>query len=72
MERRLFRAGREVMLAPKAFDVLAFLVTRSNQLVLRDQLMKELWPDTFVDDHALSFQIAEVRKALGDDPKAPV
>ena len=60
------------MLAPKAFDVLAFLVTRSNQLVLRDQLMKELWPDTFVDDHALSFQIAEVRKALGDDPKAPV
>lgn len=71
-ERRLFRAGREVMLAPKAFDVLAFLVTRSNQLVLRDQLMKELWPDTFVDDHALSFQIAEVRKALGDDPKAPV
>jgi len=71
-ERRLFRGGREVMLAPKAFDVLSFLVTRSNQLVLRDQLMKELWPDTFVDDHALSFQIAEVRKALGDDPKAPV
>ncbi len=71
-ERRLFRAGREVMLAPKAFDVLSFLATRSNQLVLRDQLMKELWPDTFVDDHALSFQIAEVRKALGDDPKSPV
>jgi pimeloyl-ACP methyl ester carboxylesterase len=38
---------------------------------LREQLMKDLWPDTFVDDHALSCQIAEVRKALGDDPKAP-
>lgn len=60
------------MLAPKAFDVLSFLATRSCQLVLRDQLMKELWPGTFVDDHALSFQIAEVRKALGDDPKSPV
>lgn len=67
----MWRSGLEVMIAPKAFEVLQFLAQRSNQLVLREHLMKELWPDIFVDDHALSFQIAEVRKALGDDPKTP-
>ncbi|MBL8232398.1 MAG: alpha/beta fold hydrolase, partial [Bryobacterales bacterium] len=70
-ERRIWRGGQEVLLAPKAFEVLAYLAQRPNQLVLREQLMKDLWPDTFVDDHALSFQIAEIRKVLGDDPKNP-
>jgi len=70
-ERRLWRGGDEILLAPKAFDVLSYLVSRKDQLVQREQLMKDIWPDTFVDDHALSFQIAEIRKALGDDPKAP-
>lgn len=70
-ERRIWRGEQEVLLAPKAFEVLAYLAQRPNQLVLRDQLMKDLWPDTFVDDHALSFQIAEIRKVLGDDPKSP-
>jgi pimeloyl-ACP methyl ester carboxylesterase/DNA-binding winged helix-turn-helix (wHTH) protein len=70
-QRRLWRGEIEVLLAPKAFEVLFYLVDRRGELVPREQLMKELWPDTFVDDHALSFQIAEVRKALGDDPKTP-
>ncbi len=70
-ERRLWRDGSEVQIAPKAFEVLAFLATHADQLVLREQLMKEIWPGTFVDDHALSFQIAEARKVLSDDPKNP-
>ncbi|HUQ95336.1 MAG TPA: alpha/beta fold hydrolase [Bryobacteraceae bacterium] len=70
-ERRLWRGSNEILLTPKAFEVLSYLAKRPNQLVLREQLMKELWPDTFVDDHALSFQIAEIRKVLGDDPKRP-
>ncbi len=70
-ERRLWKGSEEVSLPPKAFDVLAFLVSRPNELVNRETMMTELWPGTFVDDHALSFQITEVRKALGDDPKAP-
>ncbi|MDX1981702.1 MAG: alpha/beta fold hydrolase [Bryobacteraceae bacterium] len=70
-ERRLWKEQDEILIPPKAFDVLAFLAQRSGQLVNREAIMTELWPDTFVDDHALSFQIAEVRKALGDDPKSP-
>ncbi|MBI4908947.1 MAG: alpha/beta fold hydrolase [Acidobacteria bacterium] len=70
-ERRLWKQDEEILLPPKAFDVLSYLTRHPGQLVQRDQLMRELWPDTFVDDHALSFQIAEVRKALGDDPKTP-
>jgi pimeloyl-ACP methyl ester carboxylesterase len=70
-EQRLWRSGAELQIAPKAFEVLAYLASHADQLVSREQLMKQLWPDTFVDDHALSFQIAEVRKVLGDDPKTP-
>jgi pimeloyl-ACP methyl ester carboxylesterase/DNA-binding winged helix-turn-helix (wHTH) protein len=70
-ERRLWRGGQEILLAPKAFEVLAYLAQRPNQLVLREQLMRDLWPGTYVDDHALSFQIAEIRKLLGDDPRNP-
>jgi pimeloyl-ACP methyl ester carboxylesterase/DNA-binding winged helix-turn-helix (wHTH) protein len=70
-ERRLWRGDQEILLAPKAFEVLAYLAQRPNQLVLREQLMRDLWPDTYVDDHALSFQIAEIRKLLGDDPRNP-
>ncbi len=70
-ERRLWKGSEEVSLPPKAFEVLAFLISKRNELVHRETLMSELWPGTFVDDHALSYQITEIRKALGDDPKAP-
>lgn len=60
-----------MLLAPKAYDVLAFLIRHGNQLVHREKLMSELWPETYVDDHALSYQIAEIRRALNDDPRTP-
>ena len=47
-ERRLLRDGQEVSLPPKAFDVLVVLVSRADHLVSKDDLLKEVWPDTFV------------------------
>ncbi len=70
-ERRLWNGPSEIVLAPKAFDLLAYLAQRPGQVCSRDQLFAALWPNTFVDDHALSVQIADVRRALGDSPKAP-
>jgi pimeloyl-ACP methyl ester carboxylesterase len=68
-ERRLHNGDAEVSLAPKAFDLLAYLASHPSNLCTRDELFNALWPDTFVDDHALSVQIADIRRALGDSPR---
>lgn len=69
--RRLLRASEEIPLAPKAIDLLTFLAEHAGRVLLRDELLSSLWPGTFVDDHALSVQIRDIRRALGDDPKTP-
>ncbi len=69
--RRLWSDTGEVLLPPKAIDLLIYLAQRPGQIVSRDQIMEALWQDTFTEDHALSVQIAELRKALQDDSKSP-
>src|SRR5262245_22771695 len=65
-ERLLRRDGAPVQLTPKMFDILLFLVERSGQLVSKDELMRAIWPDTFVEDANLTVNISSLRKALGD------
>jgi Tol biopolymer transport system component/DNA-binding winged helix-turn-helix (wHTH) protein len=68
LERRvLTREDKTVPLAPKTFDLLVLLVQSPERAVTKQELMKALWPDTFVEDANLSFQISVLRKALGDD-----
>jgi len=72
LDRRcLYRAGREVPLRPKAFQVLEVLLTNHDRLVTRKELFEEVWAGTAVTDDVLAGAIAELRKALGDDPKTP-
>src|SRR4029079_19285653 len=56
---------------PKAFETLLVLVRHGVQVVDKEQLMKEVWPDTFVEEGSLSRNIHELRKALGDDTSQP-
>lgn len=65
-QRLLLRAGKVVPLSPKAFDLLLVLVERSGQVVLKDDLMNLLWPDTFVEESNLGQHVFQLRKALGD------
>jgi DNA-binding winged helix-turn-helix (wHTH) protein/tetratricopeptide (TPR) repeat protein len=65
----LFRGGEAVPLTPKSFQVLLVLMRRSNQLVTKDDLMKMVWPDTFVEEANLSRNIFLLRKALGESPQ---
>jgi Tol biopolymer transport system component/DNA-binding winged helix-turn-helix (wHTH) protein len=65
--RLLARSGEAVTLAPKTFDLLAVLVKSNGRLLSRSELMGSLWPDTFVEEANLSFQISTLRKALGED-----
>ena len=64
----LTRGNDYVRLNPKTFDVLAFLVERNGRLVEKDDLLRSLWPDTFVEDANLSVQVAAIRRALGRRP----
>jgi Tol biopolymer transport system component len=66
-DRRLTRAGEVVHLAPKTFDLLVLLVTGDGRLVGKQQLIEALWPDTFVEEGNLSFQVCLLRKALRED-----
>ncbi len=66
-ERVLQRYGQEVPLTLKAFDLLLALVERRGQVVTKDQLMNEIWPDTFVEETSLKVYVSTLRKVLGDD-----
>jgi DNA-binding winged helix-turn-helix (wHTH) protein/TolB-like protein/Tfp pilus assembly protein PilF len=63
-ERLLLCGGEPVPLTPKAFDLLVVLVRRSGHLVTKDELLKEVWPNTFVQETNLTVNISALRKAL--------
>ena len=69
--RELRRAGAPVHLSPKSFDLLQILIERRPALVTKRELQDRLWPDTVVLEANLGNAVAEIRKALGDDPKSP-
>src|ERR1700733_3007281 len=64
--RTLSRADSPVALTAKAFDVLLFLAQNPNRLVSKEELLKAVWGDTFVEEGNLTQYISHVRKALGD------
>jgi TolB-like protein/Tfp pilus assembly protein PilF len=64
-ERLLWREGKPVPLTQKAFEILLMLVERNGHLVEKEELMKAVWADTFVEEANLSQNIFQLRKALG-------
>ena len=65
----LVRAGEIIPLTPKTFQVLLVLVQNSTQIITKDDLMKSVWPGTFVEEGNLSRNIFLLRKALGESPQ---
>ena len=64
--RMLLRDGQYVPLSPKAFDTLQALVARGGRIADREELIKEIWPDTFVEDVSLAKSISTLRKVLDE------
>ena len=62
----LLRGNDPVPVTPKAFETLLVLVRRSREVVSKEELLKELWPNSFVEESNLSQNIFLLRKALGD------
>ncbi len=70
-ERLLLRDQQPIPLPPKVFETLLILVQHSERVVLKDDLMKTLWPDTFVEESNLSQNVFVLRKALGETAQNP-
>jgi DNA-binding winged helix-turn-helix (wHTH) protein len=66
-ERRLLRQGTAIALTPKALDLLIVLVERSGHLVSKEELLHEVWPDSFVEEANLAVNISALRRAIGDE-----
>jgi DNA-binding winged helix-turn-helix (wHTH) protein/tetratricopeptide (TPR) repeat protein len=66
-ERLLLHQGETVSLTPKAFDMLVTLVENSGHLVEKSELMRKLWPDSFVEEGSLAQNVSLLRKALGEN-----
>lgn len=65
-QRRLLRDGQPVQITPRVFDTLIALIEQNGQLVKKEELMETLWPNTFVEEGALTRNVSDLRKALGD------
>jgi DNA-binding winged helix-turn-helix (wHTH) protein/Tol biopolymer transport system component len=66
-QRLLTRSEEGIVLAPKTFDLLLILVESRGRVLTKKELMDALWPDTFVDEANLPFQVSALRKALGEE-----
>ena len=66
-QRRLLYQGQPVPLKPKILDLLLFLVEMRGQLVVKEDLMREIWPDSIVEENNITVSMSILRKTLGDD-----
>src|SRR5260370_18637918 len=62
----LLKNGEPVSVHKKAFQILRVLVENSGRIVSKDDLMKKVWGDAFVEEANLPVQISTLRKSLGD------
>src|SRR5690242_54737 len=67
----LGRGGDTVHVEPKAMEVLMALAGHAGEVVSREALLEAVWPGVVVGDEALTQSIIKLRKALGDNPRAP-
>lgn len=71
-ESVLERDGQSVSLTPKMFEMLLVLVRNRGKVVDKQQLFEEVWPDSFVEEGNIAFNIRQLRKSLDDDAKTPI
>jgi DNA-binding response OmpR family regulator len=70
--RRTWRAGREIVLSRKEFDLVHALIVRAGTIVTRDELMREVWQTTFwTSSKTIDVHLGWVRRKLGDDSRRP-
>ncbi len=67
-EHQLLCGDTSVSLSPKAFEILLVLLRSQGRLLTKDELMQQVWPDSFVEEANLTVNISALRRALGETP----
>ncbi|ETX07658.1 MAG: hypothetical protein ETSY2_09970, partial [Candidatus Entotheonella gemina] len=62
----LYRADQLIQLRPKAFQVLAYLLSHHDRVVTKQELAEQLWPDQFITDAVMENTLKAARQAVGD------
>jgi DNA-binding winged helix-turn-helix (wHTH) protein len=71
-DSRILRRGTaSITLARHGFDLLVLVVRERPRAISKDDLLKALWPDSFVAEGSLAQLVTEIRQALGDDARNP-
>lgn len=70
-EKVLFRGGKPVDLRPRVFQLLVALIENHGRIVEKEDLMNQVWADSFVEESSLTFTVRQLRVALGDDAHHP-
>lgn len=68
-KRLLFRSAEPVVIPPKAFDLLLYLLQHRDRVVTKAELLTAVWPDTFVEEANLAQNVSVIRRALGESPR---
>jgi eukaryotic-like serine/threonine-protein kinase len=68
LARTLRRRNEAVTLNRRAFDVLLYLVQNPGRILTRGELLKNVWPDSYVDENSLAQSISSLRRALDEKP----
>ncbi len=71
VERIVTRDGSPLSITPKVFDTLLYLLRNRGRTLTKDELLKNIWPGTFVEEVNLAVNISNLRKLLGDNPQDP-
>jgi DNA-binding winged helix-turn-helix (wHTH) protein len=67
----VMREAETLDLSPRLVQILAYLIDRAGATVTKDELLDRFWPDVNVTENTLARAIADIRKALADDPASP-
>jgi TolB-like protein/DNA-binding winged helix-turn-helix (wHTH) protein len=71
VERIVTREGSPLPITPKVFDTLLYLLRNRGRSLTKDELLKNIWPGSFVEEVNLAVNISNLRKLLGDNPQDP-
>jgi len=67
ISRRILLLGEQpITLTPRIFDMLAYLVQHHDRMVTKEELLRELWPDVFVEENNIVQSISALRRVLGE------
>ena len=64
--RILLQAGNTIALTPRQFDTLLYLVEHCDRVITKEELMKAIWSDAFVEENNLNQSVSAIRRALGE------